>query len=71
MIKNGNTPRTVRDCADELNVSPFTIRSWIAQRKLGCLHFGRAVRVPASEIRRLILEGLTPALPSDRLRRKR
>jgi len=44
-----------------LRVAPLTIYKWIGQRKLGCVRLGRAVRIPESEIKRLIEEGTCPA----------
>lgn len=53
-------PRTVAQAAEELNVSRSTIRAWLVQRRLGCVHLGRAVRVPAVEITRLLEAGYVP-----------
>jgi excisionase family DNA binding protein len=60
--------RTVEQAAEDLNVSVHTIRAWIARRKIACVRLGRAVRVPASEILRLVEEGTVPVAP-DRVRR--
>lgn len=54
-------PRTVAQAAAELNVAPSTVRAWIAQRRLGHVRLGRAIRVPHAEIERVIEEGFTPA----------
>ena len=54
-------PRTVEQAADELNVATSTIRAWIAQRRLGHVRLGRAVRIPAAEIQRLLEAGYVPA----------
>lgn len=54
-------PRTVKQAAEELNVSVSTIRAWIGQRRIGCLRLGRAVRIPTSEIARLLEAGFLPA----------
>jgi excisionase family DNA binding protein len=54
-------PRTVDEAADELNVSKFTVRAWFYQRKIAHIRLGRCVRIPASEIRRLLEEGFCPA----------
>jgi len=43
------------------NIKDKTVRTWIAQERLGCVHFGRAVRVPMSEVLRLIEAGSSPA----------
>ena len=49
--------------AEELNVSPHTIRAWIAQGRIACVRLGRAIRVPAAELKRLIEAGRVPAIP--------
>lgn len=59
-------PRTVDQAAAALNISKHTVRAWISTRRIGHLRFGRAIRIPAQEIERLIEEGSVPAL---RLRR--
>jgi len=53
-------PRTVGQAAEELNLRPSTIRAWIAQRRLGHVRLGRAVRVPAAEIQRMLESGYVP-----------
>lgn len=58
----GSTLRTVEQAAVALAVSPHTIRAWVATRKIGSVRLGRAVRIPASEIERLIERGTVPAL---------
>ncbi len=60
MVRTANQPRTVEQAAEELNLSPATIRAWIAQRRLGHVRLGRAVRVPAAEIQRVLEVGYVP-----------
>lgn len=55
--------RTVEQAAADLGLSVHTIRAWIARRKIGHVRLGRAVRIPISEIERLIERGTVPALP--------
>ncbi len=52
---------SVSQAAQALGLKPGTIRAWIAQRKLGHVKLGRAVRVPRTEIERLLREGAVPA----------
>jgi excisionase family DNA binding protein len=59
-------PKTVREAAEELGLSVATIRAWIQQRKICYVRLGRAVRIPASEIRRLIERGTVPATSGER-----
>ena len=54
----------VRDVAESLSLSPATIRLWIRQRKIGYVRLGRAVRIPVSEVRRIVERGTVPALQS-------
>ena len=54
-------PRTVAEAADELGLSVYTVRSWIASRRLAHLRLGRAIRIPAAEVRRVIEASTVPA----------
>jgi excisionase family DNA binding protein len=55
---------TVDQTAQLLGLKVVTIRSWIASRMMGHVKLGkRAVRVPESEIQRLLDKGFVPALP--------
>ncbi len=54
--------KTVRQVAGELSMAPVTIRTWMAQRKLRYVRLGRAVRIPAAEVQRLIESGTVPNL---------
>ncbi len=58
----GAQPRTVQQAAEELNVAPGTVRLWMTQRRLGFIRLGRAVRIPAEEIRRVLDKGFVPAI---------
>lgn len=60
ITKDESQPRTVEQAAAELNLSRATIRAWIAQRKLGHVRLGRAIRIPADEIQRLLRTGYVP-----------
>jgi excisionase family DNA binding protein len=52
----------VPDAAELLALSPKTIWQWIGERRIGVVRLGRAVRIPQSEIERLLEEGSTPAV---------
>jgi excisionase family DNA binding protein len=52
---------TVGEAAAALALSVHTIRMWIATRRIGCVKLGRAVRIPMSEIDRLVEWGKVPA----------
>ena len=52
----------VPEAAELLALSQKTVWQWIAERRIGVVRLGRAVRIPLSEIERLMEEGTTPAL---------
>lgn len=54
-------PRTIGEAAEELGLSVHTVRAWVAERRLAHLRLGRAIRIPAAEIRRVIEESTIPA----------
>jgi excisionase family DNA binding protein len=55
---------TVDQATQILGIKAVTLRSWIAKRMVGSTRLGkRAVRIPESEIQKLIERGLRPALP--------
>ena len=61
MVRTSTQPRTVGQAAEELNLSRATIRAWIAQRRLGHVRLGRAIRIPVEEIQRVLDTGFVPA----------
>jgi excisionase family DNA binding protein len=58
--------KTLRQVADQLNLSIHTIRAWVAQRRLRYVKLGRSVRVPEEEVERVIQRGDVPTRPSRR-----
>jgi len=52
---------TVQAFAKTLNVTPACIRRWIEERKITTVKLGRLVRIPLSEVRRIVEQGLRPA----------
>ena len=60
-MKDQEQLKTVQQAADQLGLAPVTIRSWMAARRIGYVKLGRSVRIPQSEICRVIDEGMTPA----------
>ena len=52
---------TARQAAERLGLRESTLRAWIAQRRIGIVRLGRAVRIPLEEVQRLIAEGTIPA----------
>jgi excisionase family DNA binding protein len=59
-------PLTVREAAEALNLSQPTIRTWLAQRRISFIQLGRAIRIPASEIDRLLSQGTVLARGAGR-----
>ena len=55
-------PRTVAEAARELGLSVHTIRAWVSARRLAHIRLGRAIRIPAAEIRRVIERNTVPAI---------
>jgi excisionase family DNA binding protein len=53
-------PYQVPEFAGELDVTPACIRRWILEKKISYYKIGRCVRIPASELERLLAEGLKP-----------
>jgi len=51
---------TVRETAERLGLRECTIRAWLAARKLSFVRLGRAVRIPESEVSRLIETNTVP-----------
>ncbi len=57
---------TVKEVSQALGLAEVTIRAWIAKRRLGHVRLGRAVRIPLSEVRRLLEAGTVPPRPEAR-----
>jgi excisionase family DNA binding protein len=55
---------SVPEFAKALGVKPSCIRRWILLRKITVIKIGRLVRIPATELQRLIDSGLRPARPA-------
>lgn len=54
----------VNEFAALLDVTPACVRRWLLERKIASTRIGRLVRIPASEIERLVESGLRPARPA-------
>lgn len=55
---------SVPQVAERLGVTKACIRRWILERKVATVKLGRLIRVPASEVERLVNSGLRPARPA-------
>jgi len=52
---------TVSQFAEGLGCTPAGIRRWILERKVSYVKAGRLVRIPESELDRIVQEGFRPA----------
>jgi excisionase family DNA binding protein len=52
---------TVREAADKTGLSQACLRRWIAERRIGFVRLGRAIRITSAELERIIAEGAVPA----------
>jgi len=64
MESKPTTLLSVTQFADALGVTPACIRRWILERKITTVKLGRLIRIPASEVERLVNSGLRPARPA-------
>jgi len=55
---------TVNEFAEALGITRACVRRWLLERRLTSTRLGRLVRIPASEITRLVESGLRPARPA-------
>lgn len=60
MCEKGKLLR-VREASDVTGLSQACWRRWILERKVEVVKLGRAVRIPESEVARIIHEGTVPA----------
>jgi len=54
---------SVNQFAASLGVTQACVRRWLLERRITFTKIGRLVRIPSSEVDRLIAEGLRPAKP--------
>jgi excisionase family DNA binding protein len=59
--KAGEEMYAVRPAAKTLGIQEKTLRVWLASGRIGCVRYGRTIRVPLSELNRIITEGYRPA----------
>jgi excisionase family DNA binding protein len=52
---------TVDEFADQLRITRACVRRWILERRVAVVKVGRLVRLPSSEVRRIVEEGFRPA----------
>ena len=50
---------TVKELATKFKVTEQAVHNWIKAGKIGSIKLGRARRIPAAELERLVREGLS------------
>jgi excisionase family DNA binding protein len=48
---------TIQEFATALRVKPSCVRRWVGERKITIVHVGRLVRIPCTEVSRIVSEG--------------
>jgi excisionase family DNA binding protein len=54
---------SVPEFASALGVTVACIRRWVLERRLASVRVGRLVRLPESELQRIVRDGFRPARP--------
>jgi excisionase family DNA binding protein len=62
---------TVNECAAELGVTIACIRRWVLERRIAVVKIGRLVKIPQTEIERIVTEGFRPVHPEQLRGRRR
>ncbi len=52
---------SVPEFAEVLGVTIACVRRWLLERRITFTKIGRLVRIPASEVERLVADGMSPA----------
>jgi excisionase family DNA binding protein len=60
MSKSEITLLSVPQAAEHLNVTKSCLRRWILERRIATVKLGRLIRIPNSEVDRLVSSGLRP-----------
>ena len=51
---------SIDTAAERLQIAPKTLRNWVGERRIAVYRIGRRVRIPESEIQRVLEEGYCP-----------
>jgi excisionase family DNA binding protein len=53
---------TMQEAAERLGIKAATVRSWVLSRQIGYIKVGKKlIRIPASEVEKIIERGRVPA----------
>lgn len=55
---------SVEEFSATLNITVSCVRRWILERRIATVKLGRLVRIPQTELERLVNAGLRPVRPS-------
>jgi excisionase family DNA binding protein len=61
-MKDHETLVSLEEAARRLGMKTVTLRMWASRRKIARCKIGRAVRIPESEIERIIESSMIPAI---------
>jgi excisionase family DNA binding protein len=64
MSKHLSALLKAHEFAHELNITLSCTRRWILEEKVATVKLGRLIRIPATEVDRLIDKGFRPARPT-------
>ncbi|MFC2172897.1 helix-turn-helix domain-containing protein [Acidobacteriota bacterium] len=53
-----NRAYKVEAIAEALDTSPAQVRNWIHQRRIKVIRLGRTVRIPATELEKILANGI-------------
>jgi excisionase family DNA binding protein len=61
----------VHQFAEALGITSAAVRRWLWERRVTAVKVGRCVRIPQSEVERIINAGLRPARPAEKSEKAR
>lgn len=61
MSENSAKLLTIPEFASALRIKPSCVRRWMTESKVTFVHVGRLVRIPETELERIIRTGTRPA----------
>ncbi len=62
MQENNPVMLSPQQFADRLSISRWTVYAWIAEGRIKSVKLGRLVRIPDSEVSRIVQEGFQEAI---------
>ena len=62
MQENNPVMLSPKEFADRLSISRWTVYAWIAEGRIKSVKLGRLVRIPDSEVSRIVQEGVREAI---------